>query len=468
MAPTRFFHNIDGNLRELPDNGPFRYERELQEFFEKHLHTLTGVEFLASEHPTGPRHGRRIDTLGIDGAGRPVVVEYKRRQDQNVINQGLDYLVWLEDHQAEFRELVRRRLGDGRVTDIDFGASRLLCIAEEFLRQDQIAAENSRRPIELLRYRRYGDAYVALEWVYGDAPKPVPPPDIPLSLPKRAVGEAPDYSTYKFWDKTSEGTRTLFHELEKLAKSLGSVRTEVFKSVITLKCTAAPGDKPPVVAYVHLRVQNGLRVHIHEKHLGAIPLEDGFTRPYQRGDREIVIHDREHIRRAEPLLRAAYDDLRKHGRRVASEPLPVVSQDDFLKRCDEHGKGVFSRILEFARRRSMSINWGAKGFSMGVQVDGTRVVVCYAYPPAAVFKQTLYTALHDRAGIERKTTASAETIDQLRDAAEATGLFAPAGRELKCLIDRAFTDDEVDALVAWCESVAQAIVGHGANAASEQ
>lgn len=45
---------------------------------------------------------------------------------------------------------------------------------------------------------------------------------------------------------------------------------------------------------------------------------------------------------------------------------------------------------------------------------------------------------------------------------------APAGRELKCPINRAFTDHEVDALVAWCESVAQAIVGHGASAASEQ
>jgi len=170
MAPTRFFHQIGGNVHELPDRGPFRYERELQKFFEEHLHTLTGVEFLASEYSTGPRHGRRIDTLGIDGAGRPVVVEYKRRQDQNVMTQGLDYLVWLEDHQAEFRELLRTQLGDGRVTDIDFGASRLLCIAEGFPRQDQVAAENSRRSIELLRYRRYGDAYVALEWVYGAAP----------------------------------------------------------------------------------------------------------------------------------------------------------------------------------------------------------------------------------------------------------------------------------------------------------
>ena len=310
MAPTRFFHEVYGNIHELPDRGPFRYERELQEFFEKHLHTLTGVEFLASEHQTGARHGRRIDTLGIDGAGRPVVVEYKRRQDQNVINQGLDYLAWLDDHQADFRELVRKQLGDGRVTDIDFRAPRLLCIAAEFPRQDQVAAENSRRPIELLRYRRYGDAYVALEWMSGgEAPEPVPPPDIPPPPPKRAAGEDPDYSIYKTWDKTSEETRTLFHELEKSVKSLGSVRTDVFKTVISFKCTAAPGDKPPVVAYIHLRVQSGLRVHVHEKHLSSIPLEDGFNRPYHRGYREIVIRDREHIRKAKPLLRAAYDDL---------------------------------------------------------------------------------------------------------------------------------------------------------------
>ncbi len=155
-------------------------------------------------------------------------------------------------------------------------------------------------------------------------------------------------------------------------------------------------------------------------------------------------------------------------RRVTSEPLPVVSEDDFLKGCDEHGKGVFSRILELARSRSMSINWGTKGFSMGVDVDGARVVICYAYPPAAVFKQTLYTALRDRAGIERKTSAPAEAIDRLRKAAEGTRLFAPAGRELKCLINRAFTDDEVDALVAWCESAAQAIVEHGPKATPEQ
>ena len=77
-------------------------------------------------------------------------------------------------------------------------------------------------------------------------------------------------------------------------------------------------------------------------------------------------------------------------------------------------------------------------------------------------------ALRDRAGISRKTGASGEVIDRLRNSAEATGLFTSAGRDLKCAVDREFTDDEMTALVAWCESVQSAIVEHGLRVALEQ
>ena len=154
-------------------------------------------------------------------------------------------------------------------------------------------------------------------------------------------------------------------------------------------------------------------------------------------------------------------------RRVISDPLPVMSEGEFLESCDEYGKGVFSRILDWARRKSMSIHWGSKGFSIGVDVDETRVVVCYVYPPDSVFKQTLRTALRDRAGTQKKTTAPAEAVQQLWNSAEATGLFAPAGRDLKCLIDRAFSEDEVARILAWCESVVQVIAEHGLKATPE-
>ena len=66
---------------------------------------------LASEYSTGPKHGGRIDTLGIDENGNPVIIEYKRATNENVINQGLFYLDWLLDHRAEFKLLVMERLG---------------------------------------------------------------------------------------------------------------------------------------------------------------------------------------------------------------------------------------------------------------------------------------------------------------------------------------------------------------------
>ena len=194
--------------------------------------------------------------------------------------------------------------------------------------QDEVAAQNSRRRIELLRYRRYGDAFMSLEWVHGDAPATTPavsraptgakaevtPAPDPARTPASTGSEEPDYSVYEPWNKSRKETRALFRKLKTLVESLGSVRTDAFKSEISFQCMAAPGNRPPVIAYVHLRIQNGLRVLVYETHVRDIPVEEGFTRPYARGlMREIAIRDGEHIRKAEPLLRAAYDSLSEHG-----------------------------------------------------------------------------------------------------------------------------------------------------------
>ena len=155
-------------------------------------------------------------------------------------------------------------------------------------------------------------------------------------------------------------------------------------------------------------------------------------------------------------------------RQVTSDVRPPVSQDEFMKSCDESGRAVFSRILDLARDKSMSIVWGSKGFSVGVGDGEARVLVCKAYPPRAVFKQSFRTALHAPGGIRKKTSAPAEAVEELQNLAEATGLFTPAGQDLKCLIDREFTVDEIDSLVRWCESVRQEIAKYGPKPLPEQ
>src|SRR5205823_11246873 len=100
----------NGSAAEVPGTA-VAVEKSLQDLIEHNLEAFLGVRFLVSEHITGKVHGGRIDTLGIDENDSPVIIEYKRSTSENVINQGLFYLDWLLDHQAEFQLLVMQKFG---------------------------------------------------------------------------------------------------------------------------------------------------------------------------------------------------------------------------------------------------------------------------------------------------------------------------------------------------------------------
>lgn len=148
-------------------------------------------------------------------------------------------------------------------------------------------------------------------------------------------------------------------------------------------------------------------------------------------------------------------------KQVSSGSLPVVTEDAFLAAVDENGRAVFARILELAKSKAMPIHWGTKGFSLNVDVDGTHVAVCFVYPPESVYKQTLRTTLRDRGGVEKKSAVPEDEIEALWKLAEGTGLFVPAGRDLKCQINRTLTEPEIESLVQWCEAVEKAVRQHG-------
>jgi endonuclease NucS-like protein len=147
--------------------------------------------------------------------------------------------------------------------------------------------------------------------------------------------------------------------------------------------------------------------------------------------------------------------------RVSSGSLPTVTEDAFLASADENGRAVFARLLELARTRSMPVHWGTRGFSLNAEIDGTHVAICFVYPPSPVYGQTIRITLRGQGGVEKKTAVPERIIQALREQAEATGLFVPAGRGLKCDITRKLEDGEIDSLLAWCESVQEAVREHG-------
>jgi RecB family endonuclease NucS len=92
MTDIKLFRFSDNGVAELA-GGSVALERSLQVIFERNLESLLGVRFLASEFATN--EGGRMDTIGIDENNSPVIIEYKRATNENVINQGLYYLNWL-------------------------------------------------------------------------------------------------------------------------------------------------------------------------------------------------------------------------------------------------------------------------------------------------------------------------------------------------------------------------------------
>lgn len=135
-----------------------RLEKDLQKLFEQNLEEILNISFLATEYSTS--FGGRIDTLGIDKNGAPVIIEYKRSTNESVINQGLSYLRWLLDHKAEFESLCH----DSKVeTEIDWDSPRVICVAESYNKFDIDTADFLPINIELLRYRIYDDNILYLE-----------------------------------------------------------------------------------------------------------------------------------------------------------------------------------------------------------------------------------------------------------------------------------------------------------------
>ncbi|MEU2799918.1 DUF5655 domain-containing protein [Streptomyces sp. NPDC007117] len=163
MPGLKLFNTKSGVTEVMPHLADV--EADVQDLVEEHMETMLGIRFLASEYVIDCVDGGRIDSLGIDENGAPVIVEYKRGTDAGVINQGLYYMAWLTSHKGAFRSLVRDRLGVTAASQILWSGPRLICVAGDFTRYDAHAVREHRRSIDLVRYRYFGSDHFGLETV---------------------------------------------------------------------------------------------------------------------------------------------------------------------------------------------------------------------------------------------------------------------------------------------------------------
>ena len=300
MSDIKLFQ-INGNTVSAIEGQSVAVEKSLQALIEKHLETFLGVRLLASEYATGKTHGGRIDTLGIDENGCPVIIEYKRALNENVINQGLYYLDWLLDHKAEFTLLVQKKFGPQEAEEVSWSGARLLCIAGEFTKFDEHAVKQMSRNIELIRYRRYGNELLLLELVNattGDA-EGTPSP-----------GGKSKTSRSTFDDKFSKASTDIkdrFESLKAFALALGDdVQVKTLKHYIAFK-------RIKNFAAVEVHPQDKRIIVFVKADFDTVHLEEGFTRDVRNlghfgtGGLEITIGSDDDLERAKPLIVKSYE-----------------------------------------------------------------------------------------------------------------------------------------------------------------
>jgi predicted transport protein len=305
MSEIQLFRLATGHITELPGRAA-AVEKQLQALIEAHMPAFLGVRFLASEYATGKTHKGRIDSLGLDENNCPVIVEYKRHSNENVINQGLFYLDWLLDHRAEFQWLVMEKLGKDTADGIDWAGTRLLCIAADFTRYDQHAVQQIPRNIELLRYKLFDDDLLLLELVnsVSVADATAARPDAVPAVKPKAAGKDKSFD-----EQLALATPDIRAAYETLAAYLLALGDDVQERKLKLYTAFRRLKNFASVVMYPNRMLVMLKVDPD-----SVALEPGFSRDVRQighwgtGDLELTLASMADFEKAKPLLDRSYSE----------------------------------------------------------------------------------------------------------------------------------------------------------------
>lgn len=301
MADIKLF-SISGTVKEM-EASVVALERNLQRLIEQNMPLFFGVTFLKSEFPVT---NGRMDSLGIDENNSPVIFEYKRSVNENVINQGLFYLDWLLDHKADFKLLVMEKLGAEKADAIDWSMPCVICIANDFTKFDEHAVNQMQRNIKLVRYKKYGNDLIIFEFLNTPQTKSI------------SASDSPDIQSLK---TNATKDKTFIEQFENAPQD----KKDIFLSVrdYILSISADDVSENQLKLYVAFRkVKNIVCAEVYKNfvllHLRLDPdtveLKSGFTEDVRSkghwgtGDLRIILRTMEDFEACKPLLTRAYQE----------------------------------------------------------------------------------------------------------------------------------------------------------------
>lgn len=299
MADIKLF-SLKGQVKELNSN-QVPLEKELQQLLEQNMSTFFGVTFLKSEYRIT---NGRMDSIGIDENNCPVIFEYKRSVNENVINQGLFYLDWLLDHKADFKLLVMDTLGSEQADKIDWSMPCVICVANDFTKFDEHAVNQMQRNIKLVKYKKFGNDLISLEYLNAPQVQPIEFDDGFVKQTKKSNSKDKDFDQY--FNEAGIKNQNLFYSVRDYILSLGDDVSEnrlklyvAFKKVRNIICAEVYRNN----VCLHLRLNPD-----------TVDLAQGFIEDVRNkghwgtGDLRINLKSVEDFQKAKPLLDRAYNE----------------------------------------------------------------------------------------------------------------------------------------------------------------
>jgi len=295
MSDIKLFETV-GSVKELLSS-KVHLEKELQNLIEDNMELFFGVRFLKSEYAIT---NGRMDSIGIDENNSPVIFEYKRSSNENVINQGLFYLDWLLDHKGDFQMLVIEKMGMDVANAIDWSVPSVICIASDFTKYDIHAVNQMQRNIKLVKYRKYSNGQILFEHLNTPIVKQVEQ-DTVLGAEKK--GSKTHQEKLK---EAPQNIRNIYYELCNYIESLGDdISANQLKLYLAYKTT-----------------QNLACIEIYKKHVTVylklspdlVDLEAGFSKDmrgighYGTGDLQLTLKTVEDFNKAKALIDRAYNE----------------------------------------------------------------------------------------------------------------------------------------------------------------
>lgn len=282
----------DGQTLEKVERSDFSNEQELHSLIEKNLPNILGIRLIASEFsiPNG-----RIDTLGLDEDGIPVIIEYKWKKDLSAIVQGLFYLDWVMQNKKPFEAIAKDQLG--KTIDVKWSTQpRLLVIAQGF-DVKELAAINQMGPrIELLKYSLY-DGLFSIENVNIMESK--------TPSPKVLDQNTEEYTVESLLTKTTPVMYELFVELRE--KILG-ISDAVWEKVHSSYC-----DYRTITTFASVNVQKSQLKILIKMGDKKVDDPDNICKPipthwgYGLMSTQFSISSRDEVDYAMMLIMQAYD-----------------------------------------------------------------------------------------------------------------------------------------------------------------